>query len=326
MEHHFFFEIRTNESSLFLPIFLLPIFFLYKDMCPAFVKHFCSLILAPQEMSLNIFMNRTLTVKVSGVSPKSLSRSLTLPQSCNVTNPGKMFHSNSVSSPSIRWKFHFSKIIHLFLSFHFLLDSGFRWMFHDTKSENSSVEDWWFFHHHFSWNVRSPLVPSLISQVCQIFACVRCVLFATELQLIWKFFPMNIADSIVTAMNIRQITKCSSPFFCNIEFFCLFRTWSFTRFTNNFDSTDKSDSDSSFPMMKFRGLVFSWEFISSDRPDLSRSFSSFFTDCAVSSWRIFSWPGRTFLQEVLSVRLNLSYFVISVFHSEDQARSSSNFE
>ena len=34
-------------------------------------------------------------MKVSGVSPKSLSRSLTLPQSCNVVNRGKMFHSNS---------------------------------------------------------------------------------------------------------------------------------------------------------------------------------------------------------------------------------------
>ena len=30
---------------------------------------------------------------------------------------------------------------------------------------------------------------------------------------------MNIADSIVTVINIRQITKCSSPFFCNTEFF-----------------------------------------------------------------------------------------------------------
>ena len=52
---------------------------------------------------------------------------------------------------------------------------------------------------------------------------------------------LEIADSTVTVMNIRHITKCSSPFFA--------------RFRNNFDSADKSDSDSSFPMMKFRGLV-----------------------------------------------------------------------
>ena len=34
-------------------------------------------------MSLNIDTNGILPVKVSGASPKSLSRSLTLPQSCN---------------------------------------------------------------------------------------------------------------------------------------------------------------------------------------------------------------------------------------------------
>ena len=39
--------------------------------------------------------------KVSGVSPNLLSRSVTLPQGCNVVNPGKMFHSNSVGSPLI---------------------------------------------------------------------------------------------------------------------------------------------------------------------------------------------------------------------------------
>ena len=52
-------------------------------------------------MSLNIDINRILPVKVSGVSPGLLSRSVTLPQSCNVVNPGKMFHSNSVGSPLI---------------------------------------------------------------------------------------------------------------------------------------------------------------------------------------------------------------------------------
>ena len=50
---------------------------------------------------LNIDMNGILPVKVSGVFPKLLSRSVTLPQSCNVSNPGKVFHSNSVGSPLI---------------------------------------------------------------------------------------------------------------------------------------------------------------------------------------------------------------------------------
>ena len=40
-----------------------------------------------------------------------------------------------------------------------------------------------------------------------------------------------------------------SPFSVTLEIlFCLFRTWSFTRFTNDLDSTDSSNSASSFPM------------------------------------------------------------------------------
>ena len=52
---------------------------------------------------------------------------------------------------------------------------------------------------------------------------VRSVVFAMELRLFWKFFPMNIADSIVTAVNIFQIIECSSPFPATLEIlFCLF--------------------------------------------------------------------------------------------------------
>ena len=50
---------------------------------------------------MNMDINKILTVKVSGVCPKSLSRLLILSQSCNVVNPGKMFHSNSVDFPLI---------------------------------------------------------------------------------------------------------------------------------------------------------------------------------------------------------------------------------
>ena len=59
----------------------------------------------PQEMSLNIDMNRVLPVNFSGVSPNLYSKLLTSSLSCNVLNPGKMFHSNSVGSPSILSKF-----------------------------------------------------------------------------------------------------------------------------------------------------------------------------------------------------------------------------
>ena len=67
----------------------------------AFATHSSLLPFLSQEMSLNIDIKRILPVKVSGVSPKSLSRSVTLPQSCNVVNPGKIFHSNSVGPPLI---------------------------------------------------------------------------------------------------------------------------------------------------------------------------------------------------------------------------------
>ena len=65
----------------------------------AFAKHSSSLPFLSQEMSLNIDIKRILPVKVSGVSPNLLSRSMTLLQSRNVVNPGNMFHSNSVGSP-----------------------------------------------------------------------------------------------------------------------------------------------------------------------------------------------------------------------------------
>ena len=140
-----------------------------------------------------------------------------------------------------------------------------------------------------------------VSNIC---LCVGSVVFAMELQLFW---------------------------YATLEIlFCLFRTWSFTRFTNDLDSTDNSNSVSSFPMTNCWGLTSSRELISSGRPHLSRSVSPFLTDCAVPSRRISSWPGRTFrtiLQEVLSGRPDRSYVLISVFHSwEDQARSSSHFE
>ena len=67
----------------------------------AFLRHSSLLSYQSQKMSLNIDINRILPVKDSGVCPKELSRSLILSQSCNIVNPGKMFHSNSVDSPLI---------------------------------------------------------------------------------------------------------------------------------------------------------------------------------------------------------------------------------
>ena len=57
----------------------IPNFFAYIETTLAFAKHSLSLFFVPQEMSLNIDINRILPVKFSGVSRNLLSRSQTLP-------------------------------------------------------------------------------------------------------------------------------------------------------------------------------------------------------------------------------------------------------
>ena len=160
------------------------------------------------------------------------------------------------------------------------------------------------------------------ADMSNIFFSVRSIVFIMKFWLFWKFLPMNVADSIVTAINIPQIMECSSPSPATWDIlFCLFRTSSFTRFTN---------SVASLPMMKFWEFATSWELTLSICPDLSRSGSPYLTDCAVPSKRVASWWGRTcctILQEVLSGCPDRSCVVASVFHSwEGQARSASNFE
>ena len=95
-EYHFFSELCPINDHCPIPNLLASTF-----TTPAFAKHSSLLSFLSQEMSLNIDINRILLVKVAGVCPKLLSRSLILPQTCNVVNPGKMFHSNSVGSPLI---------------------------------------------------------------------------------------------------------------------------------------------------------------------------------------------------------------------------------
>ena len=97
MEYHFFSEPEPINDHCPIP----NLFASTLMTTLAFAKHSSLLPFLSQEMSLNIDIKRILPVKVSGVSPKLLRRSVTLPQSCNVVNPGKMFHSNSVGSPLI---------------------------------------------------------------------------------------------------------------------------------------------------------------------------------------------------------------------------------
>ena len=73
-----------------MTIVLFQIFLHIEKRDLAFDSHSSSLLLPSQEMSLNIDIKRILSVKVSGASPNLLSRSVTLPQSCNVVNPVKI--------------------------------------------------------------------------------------------------------------------------------------------------------------------------------------------------------------------------------------------
>ena len=64
---------------------LLPNLLAYKDTTRACARHSCSLSFVPQEMSLNIDMNRILPVKCS--SPNLLSKSLTLQKCIDIFPP-----------------------------------------------------------------------------------------------------------------------------------------------------------------------------------------------------------------------------------------------
>ena len=90
-------------------------------------------------MSLNIDMKRIRPVK-SSVSMLIFDRnSWTLLQSCKVVNPWKIFHSNSIGSPSIVSKALYSgKLLnHVNLSSQAEFDCGFSFILprHNTESE-----------------------------------------------------------------------------------------------------------------------------------------------------------------------------------------------
>ena len=92
-------------------------------------------------MSLNIDMKMIRPVKSSGSTLIYNKNSWTLLQSCNVVNPGKIFHSNSIGSPSILSKALYcgELLNHVNLSSHAIFDPGFSFIFprHNTESENT---------------------------------------------------------------------------------------------------------------------------------------------------------------------------------------------
>ena len=92
-------------------------------------------------MSLNIDMKIIRLVKFSGVSPTLNSNSGTLWLNCYVVNAGKIFHLNSIDSPSILSKVLHSVVLwsHSNLSSHAMLAREFSYISlrHNTKSENT---------------------------------------------------------------------------------------------------------------------------------------------------------------------------------------------
>ena len=96
VEYHFFSDPSPRNDHL--PGENL---FAYIETRSALNSHSCSLSLDPHEMSLNIDMKMMRPVNSSGFSLIFDRNSWTLLQSCNVVNPGKIFHSTSIGSPSI---------------------------------------------------------------------------------------------------------------------------------------------------------------------------------------------------------------------------------
>ena len=112
----------------------------YIETRSASALHSCSLPSDPHEMSLNIDMQMIRPVNSDG-SPILDTNSWTLLMSCSVVDPGKIFHSNSIGSPSIG-----SKVLHcdellnqLICSSQTAFDVGLWFIFpkHNTESENT---------------------------------------------------------------------------------------------------------------------------------------------------------------------------------------------
>ena len=176
----------------------------------------------------------------------------------------------------------------------------------------SWAEDWWYFHHHFLTFICMNVFPQPIVSKPKISSCsvtnfedmsniclsMRSAVFTMEFWLFSKFFPMKTADSIVSVTHILQIIECSSPSSATLEIvFCLLRTWSFTRFTND--------------IIKSPWSVMKWFSVPHGLPGSVEK--NFFVNKSNFSYHS---------PRILSGRPDRSYVVVSVFHSwEDQARS-----
>ena len=248
--------------------------FAQRETSWAFDSHSFSLSLDPHEMSLKIDRKTIRPVKFSGVSPNLNSNCLTSWLSRNVLNPGKIFHSNSMSSPSILSKFLYSGELlnHPHLSSHAPFDWRFSFIFprHSTEYENTWTFVRWrlmtcsspikdkYFHEEssqlivFSIDLIWLFGHQFFRYVEHLFHCeIFCFWWNAN---VWVILPMDTDACNVEDINIHHITECLSLSFvaCIEDCFCLFRTWSFTLCKNDVDLNDKSDSVSSFQWRNVR--------------------------------------------------------------------------
>ena len=114
--------------------------FANRDTSVKLAIHSVSLSLLLHMMSLNIDMKVIRPWSCSG-SPYLLLNFWTSRTSCNVVNPGKMFHSNSIGSPSIVSKFLYcdESLNHSNCRTQTVFDVGFSFILprHNTESENT---------------------------------------------------------------------------------------------------------------------------------------------------------------------------------------------
>ena len=186
----------------------------------------------------NVIEHRHKIVKVSSVSPKSLSRSLILSQSCNVVNPGKIFHSNSAGSPLCSF-YQLWSILSFLPKLCWIQDVA--GPFQDTtqnprrqtfarwrlKTVSSPINDSCFHDLVFQWILSTLFISSCsltnFSEMSNIFFEMRSVEFLIEFWSSRKFFSMNVAAFIVAIINIHQIFECSSPESATFDIlFCFF--------------------------------------------------------------------------------------------------------
>ena len=124
-----------------MTIFLVKIFSTKNKTSLALNSHSCSLSLDHHEMSLTVVMKMIRPVNSSGCLLTVDRNPSTLLQSCNVVNPGKIFHSNSIGSPSFVSKALYCDELlnHVNLSSQTVFGCGLSLIFprHNTESENT---------------------------------------------------------------------------------------------------------------------------------------------------------------------------------------------